>query len=120
MISKNIICTVCPLGCGIDVSLSDKNEILEIRGQGCKRGLSYAQAECLAPARVLTTTVKVEGGGSRLVPVKSDGPLPKDLLLDCMEVIDNVSVKAPVKIGDIVFRNILDTGINIVATKSLN
>ena len=65
---------------------------------------------------MLTTTVKVEGGKSYVVPVKSANPIPKGMMMDCMKVINEASVKAPVSIGDVVVENILGTGVDIIAT----
>ena len=48
--------------------------------------------------------------------MKSAAPVPKGLLFDCMKEINKVTVKAPVQIGDVVIRNILGTGVDIVAT----
>ena len=65
---------------------------------------------------MLTTTVKVEGGKSYVVPVKSANPIPKGMMFECMEVINKASIKAPVNIGDVVIENILGTGVDIIAT----
>ena len=64
-------------------------------------------------------TVKVEGGRLPVVPVKSSVPVPKEMLFDCMTEINKVTVKAPVKIGDVVLKNILNTGADIVATNEV-
>ncbi|MBZ4646725.1 MAG: hypothetical protein PWR27_1988 [Petroclostridium sp.] len=116
---RNLTCIVCPLGCSLEVTLED-GRVGDVQGYGCKRGIAYGQSECTNPTRMLTTTVKVKGGQFPLVSVKSDKPLPKDLILRCMKVINNVQVNAPVCIGDIVVENILDTDVNIVATRNVD
>lgn len=113
---KNIICVACPMGCGITVEIADNGDILSVTGNTCKRGDAYARAECTNPVRSLATTVKVDGGIHNVVPCKSAGSLPKDKIMECMKVINTAEVKAPVALGDILVENILDTGINIVAT----
>ena len=113
---KNIICVACPVGCGITVEIADNGDILSVTGNTCKRGDTYARAECTNPVRSLATTVKVDGGIHNVVPCKSAGSLPKDKIMECMEFINNAQAKAPVKLGDILVENILGTGINIVAT----
>ena len=67
---------------------------------------------------MLTSTVKVTGSRLPVVPVKSAKPVPKELLLDCMQEINRVTVQAPVHIGDVVLANILNTGVDIVATNN--
>ena len=113
---KDIICTICPKGCTITVE-GDKGSVTSVTGYGCKRGEVYATAEFTSPVRILTTTVRIEGQESDLIPVRSSSPLPKDKLLDCMEVIKNTAVKLPVSQYDIVVKDICSTGIDIVATK---
>ena len=112
---RNLICVSCPRGCAVEVEI-ENGQVISVKGNSCKRGDAYARAEVTHPERSLTSTVKVEGGVHPVVPVKSSGPVPKEKLFDCMKEINKVSVKAPVKIGDVVIDNILDLGVNIVAT----
>ena len=115
---KEIICTVCPRGCHVKVTLNG-NEVTEVADYGCKRGKEYAAAEATHPVRILTTTVKIAGAAYNLLPVRSNAPVPKELQFACMEAIKTVCVTAPVKTGDVVLANICNTGVDIVATKDL-
>lgn len=117
---KEMVCVACPLGCRLKVTLDDNGNVTDVTGNSCKRGIEYAHTECTNPTRSLTTTVKVVGGRLPVVPVKSSSALPKGILFDCMKVINKKSLNAPVKIGDIVVKNILDTGIDIIATNEVN
>lgn len=116
MEKRDLVCVSCPIGCAITVELDDNGQVLSVTGNTCKRGDSYARQECTHPERMLTSTVKVEGGRLPVVPVKSAKPIPKELLFDCMTEINKITVKAPVNIGDVVLENILGTGVSIVAT----
>lgn len=116
--NKEIICTVCPRGCHISVMGDGKNIDL-IEGYICNRGLTYAQNEYTNPVRILTTIVKIDGKENELLPVRSEKPLPKNKISECMEVIKNTIVKLPISRYDVIIENICDTGINIVATKEL-
>ena len=113
---KNIICVACPMGCGVTVDIADNGEIISVMGNTCKRGDTYARTECTNPVRSLATTVKVNGGIYNVVPCKSAGALPKDKIMECMKVINEASADAPVKLGDIIVKDILGTGIDIVST----
>jgi len=115
---KNITCIVCPMGCNLEISYKD-GEVIDIFGYICKRGLDYGWAESINPVRVLTTTIRVENGRLPVLPVKSEKPLPKALLFECMKVINSITLKAPVACGDIVVKNILNTGVDIITVKSL-
>ncbi len=112
---KEIICTVCPMGCRITVE-GEGEKILSLTGNTCKRGEEYASAEFCHPVRILTTTMKTDSEKTPLVPVRSEKPLPKEKIMDCMAVIRNQEAKIPVHMYDILVENICGTGINIVST----
>ncbi len=113
---RELTCIVCPKGCQLVVELDGKN-VISVTGHTCKRGLTYAETECTAPMRTLTTTAAVAGGG--VVPVKTDRTIPKELLFDCMKAVNEVRVPADAKLGDIVIENVLGTGANIVTTRNV-
>jgi CxxC motif-containing protein len=115
---KNITCTICPMGCNIEI-FYENCKITEIKGYTCKRGLDYGMAEGTNPVRMLTTTVKIKNGKVPLLPVKSEKPLPKNLIFESMKVLKHTTVSAPIAYGDIIVENILDTGINIIAVREL-
>lgn len=112
----NLICITCPKGCRLTV---DENNDYAVTGNACPRGAEYARNEMLHPVRVITSTVRVAGAAIPRLPVKTDKPLPKELMFDCMELINALNVQAPVKVGQVLAADILGTDVNIVATKSL-
>lgn len=115
---KEIVCTVCPRGCSVTVE-GTETEITSVEGYSCKRGMEFAQSEFTNPVRILTTLVKIDGVKNELLPVRSDKPIPKNAIFDCMDVIKSASMKLPVKRYDIVISDICGTGANIVATKDI-
>ena len=112
---KTITCVACPLGCQLTVTM-ENGEIVSITGNTCKRGDAYARTEITCPTRSLTTTVRCEGGKHPVVPVKSSVPVPKEKLMECMQVINSVTVQAPVAVGQVIIQSILGTEANIIAT----
>ena len=116
MTKREIVCVSCPMGCAITVELDDNNEVISVTGNTCPRGDKYARQECTHPERMLTSTVKVEGGRLPVVPVKSASPIPKEMLFDAMKEVNKVTLKAPVTFGDVAVKDILGTGIDIVVT----
>ena len=118
MIKKELTCISCPIGCLLTVEM-EGNEILKITGNSCKRGEEYGKKECTNPTRIVTSTVVVVQGVSPVVSVKTEFDIPKQLVFDTIKELKKVSLKAPVKIGQIVIENILNTGINIIATTSV-
>ncbi len=114
--TKTLTCIVCPRGCTLTVTLDPaaENPVVSVEGQGCKRGVDYATAECTHPTRVLTTTAPTVDGG--VVPCKTDRPIPRELLFEAMKAVNSLSAPAVVRIGDVLLPNLLGTGANIVAT----
>ena len=113
---RELTCIVCPKGCQLRVELEGK-EIRSITGHTCKRGEEYANTECTAPRRTLTTTAPVVGGG--VVPVKTDTTVPKELLFECMALINKAYVPADAEMGYVVIENILNTGADVVTTRNV-
>ena len=106
----NIICTSCPLGCRL---IYDNGNIT---GNECKRGIDYAKTEMTNPMRNITTSVKVD---NTMLSVKTASPVPKNMIMDIIKAIHKTKPKAPIKIGDVIIENILNTGVNILATRDV-
>ena len=115
---KQIICTVCPQGCRITVS-GENDKINSVAGFTCPRGKAYAEQEFICPMRILTGSVRAEDASEVLLPVRSADRIPRDRIPECMKVLRTVTVRPPVKIHDTVIKNILGTGVDIVACSEL-
>jgi CxxC motif-containing protein len=92
---------------------------MAVRGNGCSRGADYAVKEFTNPTRVTTSTVRIKGAAFARLPVKTDRDIPKDAVFKAVRLLDDLTVNAPVKCGDIILPNILNTGANFVATRTL-
>ena len=114
---RNLTCIICPRGCNINVEIEEGN-VKKIEGNTCKRGYEYAYSEVTNPVRTITSTIKLENG--KMLPIKTDKPIPKELIAQSMIEINKITGKLPIKIGDILIENLLGTGCNIIATKNMN
>lgn len=108
---RELTCIACPLGCNLIVTVDGKS-VVSVQGNTCPRGKEYAITECTAPVRTVTTTMKCENGD--LVSVKTDTPIPKDKVFDAMKMINKSVAKLPIKIGDILIKDLY--GSNVIAT----
>lgn len=117
MEKRELICIGCPMGCPITVTMDGKN-VVEVTGNTCPRGKVYAEKEVTDPTRIVTSTVKVEGGDRPFVSVKTKEDIPKGKIFDCMKEINAVTAKAPIAIGDVLLENVAGTGVAVVATKA--
>ena len=113
---KELVCIVCPLGCRLTV----EGEIhsLKVTGNTCPRGAKYGCEEVTNPTRMVTSTVVLKNAKLTRLPVATSNPIPKSKINEVMKQINSVSVKAPVKMGDIIIENVAQSGANIIATRS--
>ncbi|NPA97862.1 MAG: DUF1667 domain-containing protein [Crenarchaeota archaeon] len=116
---KKIICIVCPRGCEITVEIED-GEIKSIKGYTCPLGKKYAEKEVVNPERILMSVVKCINGDLPVVSVKTSKPIPLSMMKKASKALSDVSVEAPVKIGDKIIDNLLDLGVEVVATRPCN
>ncbi len=114
-------CIVCPVGCHLKIEEDPSSEDgYLVSGNRCPRGKRYAIKEMTNPERVVTSTVKIKNVENLMLPVKTTDGIPKEKVLDFMEDINKIVVSLPVKRGDILIEDIYGTGVNLVATKSIN
>lgn len=106
------------MGCTIDATVKD-GELVKVEGQACRRGIAFVREELSDPRRVLTTTVRVRGGVWPLVPVRSSAALPKGLLMEVVRELRGISLQAPVEEHQVVWRNVHDTGVDIVTSRAM-
>lgn len=119
--TRDIVCIVCPMGCRLTLVADDQAPRgYSVMGNQCKRGVEYAIEELNDPKRQLTTTVRISGGSLNRLPVRSDQPLPKALIEACMSIIDTVQTHAPVRMGQVIIENLLETGVNIIASRDMH
>ena len=115
---EKIVCVLCPMGCKIKYNAVD-GKIVAVEGNRCPKGLSYLEEELKEPKRIVPTSVKVVNGELPLASVKTSKPIPKRLIPKFMELVKQVQIEAPVKVGDVIMKNVLDTGADVVATRSV-
>lgn len=116
MEQRELICIGCPMGCMMTVSL-EQGQVTEVTGNTCKRGDAYARKEVTNPTRIVTSTVRVEGGILPVVSVKTREDIPKGKILDCVKALQKLVVKAPVVIGQVLLTDVAGTGVDIIATR---
>ena len=100
---KEMICIVCPRGCHLKVN--DNNEV---SGNFCPRGAKYAIEEITCPKRYITSTVRTVNLKENLVPVKTSQSVDKKIIFQVMEEIKKAVVDKPIKIGDVIIKNVLN------------
>ncbi|KPV62393.1 MAG: hypothetical protein AOA65_1844 [Candidatus Bathyarchaeota archaeon BA1] len=116
---REITCIICPIGCRARVTM-ENGEITEIDNIECQRGEEHTRKEIEAPMRDFFTTVRVRGAGIPVLPARATQPIPKGRLMECALELAKIVLDTPIKAGDAIIKNILDLGVDIIATRSLD
>ena len=114
---KNLVCILCPMGCRLTVT--GTIEDLKVSGNTCKRGITYAHDEITNPVRTICSTVRISGGIHTVIPVKTDKPISEKYKLEVVREINNIVLKSPVKMGDVIISDLFGTGVNMVAERDM-
>lgn len=118
-------CTTCPSECLLTVKVerdADGHvaEVRSVTGNSCPRGDKFAHQELTCPMRVLTTTVAVSDGDEALLPVRTSEAIPLAIHAQAMALIRGLAVNAPIRMGDVVLPNLLNTGIDLLASMDID
>ena len=111
---KELVCIVCPRGCHLTI---DENN--NVTGNSCSRGVTYAINEITNPLRMLTSTVFIKSELIKRLPVITSKEISKNLIFDVMKEINKVRVEAPIKMHQVIIKNVLGTGADIIATREV-
>ena len=117
---SHYLCIGCPLGCRLEVEEDEHGDLLEVRGWSCKKGDRYGRQEHTAPRRMVTTTVDASGATLPRLPVKTSEAVPKHLVIEVCRELRELTVPAPVSVGQVVLTNVAGTDADIVATRNLD
>ena len=115
---KHFVCVVCPIGCEIDV-VHEGSKIVSMEGHKCEKSLEFVTKELIEPMRILTTTVRIQGSRWPVIPVRTDRAIPKRLFPRVMQRLRLIKLQAPLSMLDVVVGDVLHTGANIVATRTM-
>lgn len=118
-------CTTCPSECFLTVEVERDADVavVEVRsvtGNSCPRGDTLAHQELTCPMRVLTTTVAVSGGDEPLLPVRTAEAIPLALHAQAMDLIRGLVVNAPIRMGNVVLKDLLNTNIDLIASMDID
>ena len=118
--TKDLICINCPMGCRLTITKNENEKSgYKVTGNSCKKGVDYAIKELTNPTRVITSTVRINHTHLKRLPVKTNKAIPKKLNFACMDIINSLLLDSPINMGDILVENILNTGADLVATRSM-
>lgn len=116
---KNMTCIQCPQGCQLKVN-TENGYVISVTGNKCPKGEAYAKQEIANPMRTLASGVLAKGLELKIVPVKTAQPIPKAKIAEAMERIKNIVLTRSVACGEVIEKNFLSLGVDLVATRTVN
>lgn len=116
---KEFVCVNCPKGCRVSVALNNR-KVLDVKGYSCEKGKKYGEEEAICPMRVITSTVKVNNGTLRVLPVMSSDAIPLEKMDEAMDEIRQIQVEAPIKMNDVIVKDFIVEGVNLIASRSMD
>lgn len=116
----SMVCIACPLGCKMEVeTITNGNTRYIVTGNKCPRGEKYGVKEMTNPTRMVTSTVKIKNAHLSRLPVRTSDAIPKDKIFECMKELEAVQLDGPIKVGDVIIKNLLGLEIDVIATRSM-
>ncbi len=115
---RHFTCVICPIGCEIDVELAN-GDVVSMEGNKCAKSEEFVLQELREPMRTLTTTVQIIGARWPMLPVRTEQAIPRRLLFEVMAELSVVAVRAPVKMADVIVKDVGGTGVDIVASRNM-
>jgi CxxC motif-containing protein len=113
---KKFTCIECPKGCSLLVDI-ENCRVIKVSQNQCPKGEQYAKSEIENPVRILTSTVLASGLSLKMIPVRTDRPIPKTKIQEAMNEIKKLKITTPVHAQDVIFGNFLGLGVNLIATR---
>lgn len=114
---KSMVCIICPMGC--QLSVETENAHITVSGNTCMRGEKYAKDELTCPKRTITSTIAVDKGTVKRLPVATSKPISKDKIDEVMKVIHKLKISAPINLYDIILKDICQSGADLIATRTV-
>lgn len=108
-----LVCIVCPKGCRMTV----ENGV--VTGNTCKKGEAFAKAESTCPMRTVCSTVATSFESMPVLPVRTDGEIPKAKIGELMKLVNTIKVTEKLHRGDVVASGVVGTDVNLIATATI-
>ena len=109
-----LVCIVCPKGCRMTV----ENGV--VTGNTCKKGEAFAKSEATCPMRTVCSTVAAAFDSMTVLPVRTDGEIPKSKIGELMQLINGIRVTEKVRRGDVVAASVAGKEGKLLATATIN
>jgi CxxC motif-containing protein len=111
-----LVCIACPIACRLTVTKAADGAV-SVAGNRCPKGELYGKEEMLAPRRIVTAVVPTSSKDFPCVPVRTDAPVSRDLVMDLLGDLYRLRVDLPVKNGQVLVADF--HGARVIITRTL-
>ena len=115
--SETLTCIMCPVSCELNVIRNDDG--IQVEGSQCGRGVDFAEEEILHPKRNLATSIPISGKNFRMLSILLSDRVSRHLLMDILKEIAVIRIDPPVYRGQVLADNILNSGADVIATRTV-
>lgn len=112
-------CPRCEKACSLQIDHQGQ-EIFSIRGHRCPVGVEFAQSLFGPPPKTVTASVRVKGGVYPSVPARTSRQVAADLVTKILHEANRLEVEAPVRVGQVLARNIAHSGADLIAARAVS
>jgi len=116
--TEQLTCIMCPIGCELLVEKQDSH--LSITGHKCDKGLEFAREEILDPQRNLATSIPIHGKDFKMLSIRLSKRVPRPKLFAILQEIATLRPTPPIKRGQVLIKNVLQTGADVIATRTVD
>ena len=109
---------MCRRNCFISVE-HDDHEVFAVYGNSCHRGKEAAIEEALAKEKKFLGEIRIIGE-KELLPVRTEGLIPKEKFAEAEAFCKTFRIPKPIRIGDILVENFLNTGVHLISLKTVS
>jgi len=109
-------CIECPKGCRLSVKI-ENGKVAEVTGNECPKGEKYAIAEVENPTRVFTSAVLGQGLELKMIPVRTDKPIPKSRMFEAIQEVKKIKLRETLNSSDVILKNFLGLDVNLISTR---
>ena len=69
---------------------------------------------------IFTSVVRVKGSDRfKVIPIKSSDVIDKELWIEMSKVVSRLYVSVPIEMGNVICKNILNSGVDIICTRDI-
>ena len=110
-------CIMCPVGC--ELTVEQTSDGVCVSGNRCVKGIEFATEELLDPKRNLATSLPINGALFKMVSVRLNRRVSRKMLDAVLAEIRQLRPTPPVHRGDVLIKDVLGTGADVIATRTV-